>query len=70
MYGQLGDGTLVGKGPYVVRVLDGIKSISAGNGLSMFIKNDDTVWACGNNSTYQLGDGTTTNRSTPVRVRP
>jgi alpha-tubulin suppressor-like RCC1 family protein len=32
-------------------------------------KGDGTVWAWGNNSTGQLGDGTTTNRLAPVQVQ-
>jgi hypothetical protein len=36
----------------------------------MFIKTDGTLWAMGNNSNGQLGDGTTTNRPSPVQVAP
>jgi len=33
------------------------------------VKSDGTVWAWGYNSAGELGDGTTTNRSTPVQVK-
>jgi alpha-tubulin suppressor-like RCC1 family protein len=35
---------------------------------SIALKSDGTLWAWGDNSSGQLGDGTFTNRSTPVRV--
>ena len=35
----------------------------------MYLKSDGTVWACGNNSFGQLGDGTTTTRINPVQVK-
>ena len=42
--------------------------ISAGGSHSLFLKSDGSVWASGKNNYGQLGDGTTTNRSTPVPV--
>lgn len=42
--------------------------VSAGGNHSLLLKSDGTVWASGGNSSGILGDGTTTNRSTPVRV--
>jgi alpha-tubulin suppressor-like RCC1 family protein len=33
------------------------------------LRQDGTVWAWGRNTDGQLGDGTTTNRSTPVQVQ-
>ena len=35
----------------------------------IYLKPDGTVWAWGSNSYGQLGDGTTTNRTTPVQVK-
>ncbi len=43
-------------------------SIAGGGDHTVALKEDGTVWAWGGNSSGQLGDGTTTNRMTPVRV--
>ena len=70
-YGQVGNGTK-GRQP----------EASAGGGLtwrhaivqrgrdfhSLALKSDGTVWAWGQNNDGELGDGTKTNRSTPVKV--
>ncbi|RRK02017.1 hypothetical protein Ga0100230_002030 [Opitutaceae bacterium TAV3] len=45
-----------------------ITSIAASNGYSLFLRSDGTAWAVGNNTFGQLGDGTTTDRLTPVKV--
>ena len=42
--------------------------VAAGGRHSLVIKSDGTVWAWGNNGDGQLGDGTATNRSTPIQV--
>ncbi len=46
----------------------GIKAVSVGGAHTMILKTDATLWACGLNDCGQLGDGTTTNRSTPVQI--
>jgi alpha-tubulin suppressor-like RCC1 family protein len=49
----------------------GFRKVAAAPGnqaASYFLTNDNTLWACGDNEFGQLGDGTTTNRSTPVKV--
>jgi hypothetical protein len=43
-------------------------AIAAGGFHSLALKGDGTVWAWGYNRDGQLGDGTTTNRTTPVQV--
>ena len=73
--GILGDGTdtnrntpvqVVGKDG--IGYLTGVTAISAGGGHSLALKNDGTVWAWGNNGSGILGDGTNTDRNTPVQV--
>ncbi len=68
--GQLGDGTNLDKNsPVLVIGLTGIEKIAAsGYYHSLFLKNDQTFWACGANNIGQLGDGTIINRNTPVQV--
>ena len=48
--------------------LSGMVGISAGSYYTVYLKRDGTVWAVGYNSSGQLGDGTTTNRTNPVPV--
>ncbi|WP_162463248.1 immunoglobulin-like domain-containing protein [Paenibacillus psychroresistens] len=69
--GQLGDGTTNTRAtPVLVNGLPGktIIAIAAGNLHSVAVAQDGTVWAWGNNSSGQLGDGTNTNRKLPVKV--
>ncbi len=77
-YGQLGDGTggvadrytpVQVKGPGGVGVLTGVTAIASGSYSSIALQGDGTVWAWGWNDTGQLGDGTTTDRYTPVQVK-
>ncbi|MFD0275036.1 hypothetical protein ACFVHB_14210 [Kitasatospora sp. NPDC127111] len=74
--GQLGDGTTTAS-PVPVRVcgtpdctsyLTGVTALAAGASHSMALRADGTVVAWGDNSSGQLGDGTTTNRLGPVPV--
>ncbi|MBI2279657.1 MAG: T9SS type A sorting domain-containing protein [Bacteroidetes bacterium] len=68
--GQLGDGTTTDR-PTPVQVASlgsTVIAIAAGGQHSLFLKSDGTVWACGRNSFGQLGDGTTTQRTTPVLI--
>jgi alpha-tubulin suppressor-like RCC1 family protein len=44
------------------------KTIDAGEIHSLAIDVNNTLWAWGGNSRGQLGDGTTENRLTPIRV--
>jgi alpha-tubulin suppressor-like RCC1 family protein len=76
-YGQLGDGT-VGDSSIPVQVMynngsmlepfSGVIGIAAGDGFSAALRNDGTIWAWGTNSSGQLGNGTTTDRLTPVQM--
>jgi alpha-tubulin suppressor-like RCC1 family protein len=73
-YGQLGDGTTTNRYSFV-QVKDdtsvfitGAISIAAGNRHGLILKTDGSVWATGNNSYGQLGDGTYTGRTAFIRV--
>ncbi len=71
--GELGDGTAIDRAtPVQVDGLTNVVAVAAGGYLngdhSLALKADGTVWAWGFNSSGQLGDGTTTDRSSPVQV--
>ena len=66
-YGQLGDDTAIIRST-PVQVAIGVSKVAAGDGHSLFVKTDGTLWAMGANGDGQLGDGTTTDRSTPVLI--
>jgi YD repeat-containing protein len=68
--GQLGDDTTTNRSS-PVSVVGGFTDwchISAGNDHSLAVRTTGTVWAWGYNGQGRLGDGTTTNRSSPVSV--
>lgn len=69
--GQLGNGTFENHSAVPVRVsgLHDITSISAGNESSYALDSSGTVWAWGQNTYGQLGNGTTTDSDVPVRVQ-
>ncbi|MBU2704001.1 hypothetical protein Ga0466249_005153 [Sporomusaceae bacterium BoRhaA] len=48
--------------------LSGVKQIATGYNHTVFLLDDGTVKACGYNADCELGDGTTTSRSTPIVV--
>ncbi len=68
--GQLGDGTTVNtSSPNQVGALTNWATTSGGNLYTLATKTDGTLWAWGYNAAYgQLGDGTMTNRSSPVQI--
>ena len=45
-----------------------VKSMAVGYFHSLIVKSDGTLWTCGYNNHGQLGDGTITDRSKPVKV--
>ena len=49
--------------------LSNVTAVSAGTSYSLALKSDGTVWAWGSNDVGQLGDGTQTDRYSPVQVR-
>lgn len=68
-WGQSVNDQSVATVPVQVAGLSGIGAVGAGVwSLYAVRKSDGTVWAWGNNSTGQLGDGSTDNSATPVQV--
>ena len=74
-HGQLGNGTTtptVSGANFNMVVVQGINTnisrVAAGGSHSVAIGHNGSVWAWGGNASGQLGDGTSTNRSTPVQI--
>jgi hypothetical protein len=74
-YGQLGNNSYTDSSTAVEVVgqdgsgtLSDIKAIAGGSYHTVALKSDGTVWAWGRNASGQLGNGTTTDISTPVEV--
>ena len=72
-YGQLGLGSTDDAAgghptPTVVTGLADIVAVAAGDYYSMALERDGAVWAWGYNADGQVGDGTQTDRATPVQV--
>jgi alpha-tubulin suppressor-like RCC1 family protein len=69
--GQLGDNSTVNKSSPVQTVAGSNtawKQVSKHDLYTLAVKVDGTLWGWGNNSSYNLGDGTLTSRSSPVQV--
>ena len=71
-FGQLGDGTITYRSsPVQVGALTNWLYAKMDHGIASsvrVVKADGTLWAWGQNNFGQLGDGTTTNRSSPVQI--
>ena len=72
-YGQLGDGTTSGSDPNpipvdVVGLSSGATAIAAGNSHTCAVTTAGGLKCWGHNTSGELGDGTTTNRTNPVAV--
>ncbi len=70
--GQLGDGTTTDRPSSPIQV--GALGASVADVAALFLatcarKTDGTLWCWGDNRSGQLGDGTTTDRSSPVQVK-
>jgi hypothetical protein len=70
-WGQLGDGTRVGRDVPVQTLISGpVRSVATGAYQSFFIKEDLSVWACGYDQRGELGIGGSGRwTATPVRVQ-
>jgi len=78
-YGQLGDDSLTSRltpvsvkeltRDFSLKDLSGVSSISVGDGYACALLTGGTVKCWGKNSSGQLGDGSSTNRLTPVLVK-
>jgi alpha-tubulin suppressor-like RCC1 family protein len=68
--GQLGNGLNVSQNiPTQVSGLEGVIKVSAsGYYHSLFLKDDNTFWACGQNNVGQLGNSGATNSNVPLQV--
>lgn len=72
--GQLGDGTTLQRTTPVAVDMSGVlngktvAAIATGRNHSLALSSDGHIYAWGNNANGQLGDGTTTQRKTPVAV--
>ncbi|HUI99887.1 MAG TPA: hypothetical protein VLY46_06600 [Usitatibacter sp.] len=71
--GQLGNGTVAPaytgtSTPTQVVGLTGVVQVAAGFGHTLARRSDGTVWAWGDNSDGELGDGTTNSRPVPSQV--
>ena len=69
-YGQLGDGTTISSTKFqqVPGFTGGIACRASWDGWSMALRSDGTVWTWGYGGAGNLGDGTSTNRTTPAAV--
>ena len=69
-FGALGDNTTSHKSSPVQTVAGGTnwKVVTSGSNINAAIKTDGTLWVWGNNGNGQLGDGTTTVRTSPVQT--
>ena len=68
--GQLGNGSIGGTNPVAAAVGGGLTfvSLSAGGNSTCGVTPDGSIYCRGANGSGQLGDGTQTDRATPVRV--
>ena len=69
-WGQLGDGTLQSRSRpvRVSGIPEAVNDVSAGVDFNIILTASGNVWSWGTNSKGQLGDGTITQRLSPVRI--
>lgn len=64
---RLGDGT-TGSSLSPVKILEDVRKVDLGDRHGVALKNDNTLWTWGINSSGQLGDGTYETRLSPVKI--
>ena len=69
-YGQLGDGTYTDRYTpvQVYNMTSGVSVVSLGGAHTCAIKQNGSLWCWGRNGLGQLGDGTYTDKNTPVQI--
>ena len=69
-YGQLGLGDTTNRNTFtqVNTNANNVKSVYCGRNHTLMLKNDGTLWGCGDNSYGQLGLGNTANRKTFTQI--
>ena len=68
--GELGLGDTTNRYVFtqIITNTDNIKSVYCGESHTIILKNDGTLWGCGNNNCGQLGLGNTSNRKTFTKI--
>ena len=66
--GELGDGTTTDRHAPVPILSSGVQTVAAGQGHSLILKTDSSLWAVGYNGYGQLGKGTIFQRTSPILV--
>jgi alpha-tubulin suppressor-like RCC1 family protein len=66
-FSQIGDGTEIDR-EKPTRSINNVSMVSAGSAYSLAIKQDNTLWGCGNNEYGQLGNGTTNSSQVYVKI--
>ena len=67
-YGNLATGDKVTSNRLRTAKISNVKEVAAGTNHSLFLKETGEVFACGRNKYGQLGDGTTSDKITPVKI--
>jgi len=68
--GQLGDGTTINRSSPVLvgSIANSWTTVSSGLSYTIALRNNNSMWSWGQNTLYQLGDGTTLAKSSPVLI--